>query len=190
MEELTVTLAQRLKKLRKARELTLPELSAALKEKYDINISRESLSNYEVTAPHHTKYGKNEGMAVKYLHYLADFYGVSTDYLLGRTRVRTTDTEVQAVSNYTGLSSRAIFWLRSLSAEQIEVFNLLLDEASFSLTLHQIVKLKQIAAATQDETITINDSFTMNREFYTNVLKYTIDESLRKAVDIILKGGI
>ncbi len=39
---------------------------------------------------------------------IADAYNVSTDYLLGRTPNKTTDTQLQGVCEYTGLSETAI----------------------------------------------------------------------------------
>ncbi|MCI9269540.1 MAG: hypothetical protein HFF40_11895 [Lawsonibacter sp.] len=192
MEELAVTLAERLRKLRQDRGLTILGLKAALKEKYGIDISGESLTNYEVKDSNHSKYGKNEGMNVKYLRCLADFYNVSTDYLLGRTLVRTTDTEIQAVSNYTGLSHRAIWRLHSgMSKDEIKVFNLFLDDSLFWFALHDIVQLKEIySQATQDNSITVKEqSFPIDRDFYISIKKYIIDDSLRRAVDLVLKGG-
>lgn len=43
---------------------------------------------------------------------IADAYNVSTDYLLGRTPNKTTNPELQAVCEYTGLSERAVNNLR------------------------------------------------------------------------------
>lgn len=48
---------------------------------------------------------------------IADFYGVSTDYLLGRTETRSPNATIQAVCDYTGLSERAVSALRSLYNE-------------------------------------------------------------------------
>lgn len=45
---------------------------------------------------------------------IADAYNVTTDYLLGRTLNKTTDTELQAVCEYTGLSEKAIDFLHIL----------------------------------------------------------------------------
>lgn len=39
---------------------------------------------------------------------IADFYNVSTDYLLGRTNEPSTDTDVRAVHTYTGLDGESI----------------------------------------------------------------------------------
>lgn len=120
MNDLSMALAQRLKELRKSKGLTYAGLSEALKTEYGIHISKESLSNYEVsTAIPHSKSGKNEGMNVKYLRCLADFYGVSTDYLLGRSEVQSPDVTIQGVVDYTGLSENAVGKLHSLAEDDI-----------------------------------------------------------------------
>lgn len=38
------------------------------------------------------------------LSIIADYYGVSTDYLLGRTENRTTDNNIRSICEYTGLT--------------------------------------------------------------------------------------
>lgn len=192
MEELTAILAERLRTLRQDRGLTILGLKAALKEKYGIDISGESLTNYEVKDSNHSKYGKNEGMNVKYLRCLADFYNVSTDYLLGRSNVRTRDERITTLANYTGLSSRAIFMLHSLSSEQIEVFNLLLDNGLFWFALEHAADLKRIYdEPMKDGHITVREqSAPIDREFYIGIKKFLIDDSLRKAVELVLKGGV
>jgi transcriptional regulator with XRE-family HTH domain len=48
----------------------------------------------------------------------ADFFNVSTDYLLGRTDIKTNNTKVQDICKYTGLSENAIlFMAKDLSVE-------------------------------------------------------------------------
>ncbi len=39
---------------------------------------------------------------------IADYFGVSTDYLLCRTDVASTNTDIQMICDYTGLSEKAI----------------------------------------------------------------------------------
>lgn len=39
---------------------------------------------------------------------IADYFNVSTDYLLGRTDVKTTDTTVKEICAYTGLSEKVV----------------------------------------------------------------------------------
>ena len=46
--------------------------------------------------------------SISYLLKIAKYYNVSTDYLLGLSYVKTTDTKLKDVCNYTGLSEAAI----------------------------------------------------------------------------------
>lgn len=101
----SLLMAKRLKELREEKKLSHVSLSKALKERYDIDISRDSLMSYEVSDPHHTKAYKNEGMRVEYLRCLADFYCVSADYLLGFTNDQ--NREASAVDDL-GLSPSVV----------------------------------------------------------------------------------
>ena len=135
MENLSPVLAQRLKDLRESRGLTLAALSKALTEEYGIQISKESLTNYEVVDSFHSKARKNEGMSVKYLRCLADFYCVSTDYLLGITDIPNTDTDMQAVHKFTGLSAGAIAKLQNIYDENrktafSDIISLLIEDSN------------------------------------------------------------
>lgn len=67
-------LVQRLRELRESRGLRQRELAEILK------ISQTVYSRYERGA---------QGMPLNHLMTLADFYETSTDYILGRTNVRT-----------------------------------------------------------------------------------------------------
>ena len=77
-------IAKRLKELRQKFGLSHVQLSNLLKEKKGLKISHDSLQIYEVAEPH-SRANANLGMRVEYLIALADIYGVTTDYLLGRT---------------------------------------------------------------------------------------------------------
>lgn len=46
---------------------------------------------------------------------LADFFGVSLDYLVGNTSVRSTEADLKAVCDYTGLDERAVDRLREIN---------------------------------------------------------------------------
>ena len=61
-----------------------------------------SISNYanDVQQPNITR-----------LAAIAEYFGVSTDWLLGLSDVRTPDIKTQAICNYTGLSEHAVFEL-------------------------------------------------------------------------------
>lgn len=62
-------------------------VSAQAINQYKLGVSRPSLEN---------------------LCKIADYYGVSVDYLVGHTTVKSRDTTMQAVCNYTGLSEEAV----------------------------------------------------------------------------------
>lgn len=100
--------AERLKDLRKRKNLSHAQLRNEIKAKYGIDISKSTLLNYEVSDPYNTKYGSNAGMKIEFLSCFADFYEVSADYLLGRTDTPTTDVSLRAASEYTGLSNEVV----------------------------------------------------------------------------------
>lgn len=102
--EKSFIMAERLKQLREENGYSHEKLSNALNERYSIKISSDSLMNYEVSDPHHTKAGKNKGMRVEYLRCLADFYGVSADYILGANVPRSPNISVQEIVSKTGLA--------------------------------------------------------------------------------------
>ncbi|MDR0294079.1 MAG: helix-turn-helix domain-containing protein [Oscillospiraceae bacterium] len=88
-------LGDKLAELRKKRGLTQVDVAAFLQ------ISRQAYSTYEV--------GKHE-MDLQSLQKLADFYGVSIDYLFGRYDVKpfllSDDDEIALVKDYRGLDGR------------------------------------------------------------------------------------
>ncbi len=63
----------------------------------------------------------------------ADYFGVTTDYLLGRTNAQTQKAKLQAVCNHTGLSDKSVILLLDLkenSPAQLRVINFLLEQAA------------------------------------------------------------
>ncbi len=130
------TMAVRLKLLREEKGLSHVRLSAALYEKYGVKISRDSLMSYEISDPYHSKAGKNQGMRVEYLRYLADFYGVSADYILGTSSTRSAIPDMQQAVQYSLLSEKAISTIRGLGnsllpPSQLDKLNWLLSNNHF-----------------------------------------------------------
>ena len=111
-QEQSFLMAKRLKDLRTKKGLSCKELKDALFNEYGINISRDSLMSYEIQTEHHSKIkdGKypNLNMGVEYLNAFAQFYAVSTDFLLGLSDVPTNDPQAAAAAGYTGLTVEAI----------------------------------------------------------------------------------
>lgn len=103
-------LGARLKALREERGLSHVDLIKQLNEKYGISVSRDSVMAYEISDETRAKASKlpNMGMRVETLYCLADFYGVSLDYLLGKTTVKAADCNMQYMSGYTGLSEQTL----------------------------------------------------------------------------------
>ena len=105
--DFTEVLADRLRNLREEKDLSWDRLAEALKDQYGIQIHRDTLKFYEAKG-NHSKAGNNRAMKAEYLNCLADFYGVSVDYLLGRTDTRSPDADVQAIMQKTALSETTV----------------------------------------------------------------------------------
>lgn len=112
-KERSFEMAKRLKALRDEKGLSHVSLSKELKEKYGISISKDSLINYEISEDNRTRAQDfpNLKMKVEYLLVLADYYGVSTDYLLCQTDTKSPIIELRQTCDYTGLSERAALGL-------------------------------------------------------------------------------
>lgn len=86
-------------------ELSYQKLHDKIKEKCNINISADSLSNYEVdVTQNHSRAEKCKGMKIEFLRALSSFYGVSTDWLLGISDTRSRDDGIKSIVESSGLS--------------------------------------------------------------------------------------
>ena len=118
LNEQSKKMGERLKALREKKGISHSKLSSELFEKYKIGFDKTTLMNYEVNCECHTKFGKNLGMGADRLFVLADFYGVSTDYLLGITDIPTADINIRAICDYTGLTEASIDFLHWYISEK------------------------------------------------------------------------
>ena len=71
---------------------------------------------------------------------IANYYGVSIDFLLGNTHIESTNPTIQAVGHYTGLSDKAIETLRILKEKQeyrayIDLLSCIIANADFEYFL-------------------------------------------------------
>lgn len=71
--------AKRLKELRQEKELSLDMVVYDMDKRFSIEITKSHLSRWEN--------GKNEP-SIRFASYLAQYYGVSVDYLIGLTDSR------------------------------------------------------------------------------------------------------
>lgn len=94
---------------------TLCELREAKGKEYtrqkvanDLNISRASLEYYE----------KGQRLPdIEIAAKIADYYNVSVDYLLGRSKSQSNDKELTAVADYLGVSDWAVMLIREYSGK-------------------------------------------------------------------------
>ena len=121
-KELSFKMGKRLKEERERKGLSHVGLSNALYERYGVRIAKDSLINYEVCVENHAKSFKNNGMRVEYLRYLADFYGVSTDWLVGLSNVRNPNPSVRSICEVLGLTESSVGVLREWIIENKDFF--------------------------------------------------------------------
>lgn len=138
--------SQRLRTLRKERKLSHAALSELT------GIGEQTLKNYEQAAIHgDADFGKATdrtraigGMSIKNLYKLAKLLNVSSDYLIGLAEVPSSNMDVRAICEYTGLTESAVDSLRFFSSKNkhgiypagftendlspIECINLILDD--------------------------------------------------------------
>lgn len=182
--ESSLIMAERLKKLRLERSLSHVSLSKALKEQFGIEISRDSLMNYEVSDPNSTKAYKNEGMRVEFLRCLAEFYGVSTDYILGLTNDRSSE---RLTVDDLGFSDYAIEKLESYSRfhkDYLSGVDMLLQAsdfysfAAFSFRLRDFIRLERSAG--RSWIAQVGDIVEGERQ--RQLIKCTVREGLEKMI--------
>lgn len=139
-DDLMKITASRLQELRKRNKLSHQRLSESLEKKYGIKISKSSLINYEAD-DFHSRSGSNAGMKAEYLRCLADFYGVSADYILGTSDIESPDISVQTVAKYTGLSENAVKRLYELKQQERKYEN---NEFSPIAILSRLLEHRQL----------------------------------------------
>jgi len=113
-DEQKIKTAKRLKALREEKGISHVTLSKELLEQCGLKISKDSLMKYEVSDVYHTSFGAISGMAAETLYCLAQYYNVSTDYLLAITDIQSIEPDMQAACKYTGLSEAAINNIKNL----------------------------------------------------------------------------
>lgn len=77
---------------------------------------------------------------------IADYYGVSTDYLLGRTDVKAADTDKRAMCEYSGLTESALEILHTLKGnpDYPRLISAMLEDKTFQAILPDIPNLERV----------------------------------------------
>ncbi len=133
--------AKRLKTLREKKKLTQLELARALIAKYELKDKKgealedksllASIKKYEADE-FHSNHGSVAGMATKTLFMFADFYGVPTDYILGKSEVEEATND--KINKRFGLNDNSIGSLENCCQKNpylIDTINFLLTSEKF-----------------------------------------------------------
>lgn len=114
-----VLCSKRLRELRQERQISHQALADAIgvSKQVVINYEQAFINNGISTNSPSDKTFAVAGMKIETLFKLAEYYNVSTDYLLGRTDVKTPDTSISGCTQLTGLSETSIRKLMELNEE-------------------------------------------------------------------------
>ena len=102
-------IGERIRALRESKGLSQQAVAEALQ------IKRESINSWE---------NGLRDLKTASIVALADYFGVSTDYLLGRTECKSPDIDVQAICKKTGLSEAAVSTLVDLKENDVIYYDL------------------------------------------------------------------
>lgn len=116
-------LAERLIELRESNNLTQQELADKL------GITRQSLSLYERA---------ERTINIDVLLEISRCFNVSTDYLLGVSKNKSTDENLQSVSKYLRLTEGAINSLQAIRFLTSEILDMTLNTQGFSLLMQDL----------------------------------------------------
>ncbi len=144
------TFAKRLISLREQKNITQQELAD------ELGITRQSLSLYEKA---------ERTINIELLARIADFFNVSTDYLMGRTDIATLDESIQTACKVTGLSEEAI---RKIQLETANYESNSVDVATLNaiLTCHWFWNMFfQLSILERDSKQQLNSPYNVDIEF-------------------------
>lgn len=194
-----VLCSERIRELREAKKESHATLGNA------VSINEQTLKNYEQAALYKgqstgkDRVTKIAGMNINNLCKLADHFGVSTDYLLGRTNIQTADADIQASCKTTGLSEEALETVVALGDEEKEVLSKLIGAEGFEELLVDISQLHEHAQildyifpivkdpqekVPEEEKITGNDFALMYD--YVRLDKYELKDSFAAIIEEII----
>lgn len=171
------TFAQRLIDLREQKNITQQELAD------ELGITRQSLSLYEKA---------ERTINIELLAKIADFFNVSTDYLMGRTNTATLDESIQTACKVTGLSEKAINNITSFKlyhdfpivfhdmALQL-VMNSVVDEVGFICDFLESDEFSELFR-TLEKAVANKIAAYIESEFFPEQNKYGTRKSLDKSI--------
>ena len=175
-EKYNATFPTRLRELLAPKGVTITALADKLE------ISRQAVSQYQdgSTQPN-----------LQSLAEIAKYFGVSTDWLLGLTDVRTPSMDVRAIANYTHLSDKAIERLNSLTAiEGGDLYLIMLSAMIESPELYRLIgqiryyidRLAEYEASSKDDPAAFDAA-----EYKITSERYGVTYSFEKLLNDVLE---
>jgi transcriptional regulator with XRE-family HTH domain len=130
--------SQRLRDLRTERKISFDTLAEA------IGVSPQVLKNYELACryrdcPPNLQPNKMEaiaGMSISTLYKIAQYFNVSTDYLLGFTKYPTPNATLRSICEYTGLSEKAVLRLHDKARQKGSSISAVIESQEFWDIIH------------------------------------------------------
>ena len=110
-------------------------------------------------------YNEDRTVTLEYVVKYAEYFKVSTDYLLGLTDTKSTDPEIQAVCDYTGLSEDAVRCLHQYLTHETAAFdhvcfNILNDLLEEGSPLYEVINNAAINRRIAQSSISQMGNFT------------------------------
>ena len=180
----------RLRKLREEKGVSQAVLSAML------GVSKSTVGLWETgdTLPD-----------ARALYDMANYFGVSVDYMLCRSDVKNIAADIQAAAKCTGLPEIVIDWLQSVKCdstrlETLETLNAIIGNKTFQVLLLSVNELKKVQIAAEVDRWIDDADYIPTQEIgygkyvvggyeYLSVLEYRIAECFRMVInDITLKS--
>ena len=162
-------------------------LELLTEERRDIDYklsNKDQAKEMGIPYPTFTKY-LHDGAecGIFYLKKIANYYGVSTDYLLGLTDVKAPETNLRAICEYTGLTETAVEAIR-LFKEQGDFLSTLFSAFQFQSVICELLKIPEtsnqcLSAAMNKDHKTVKELFQR-----TDFLCYRAEKEFRRVIDM------
>lgn len=159
-----------------------------IKQDEDITLSQTQQAK-QMKIPHQNfaKYVNDEAeCSISTICKIAEYYGVSTDYLLGLTDIKSTDTTIQDICEYTGLSELVIVNLkmwkkakndnRDIGFHNTETLNSLFETPSFLILLFYLRLLNRYSSDTLKSTNEIDVGEMLENDKDSDLCRYKVSE--------------
>lgn len=126
--------AKKLRELSKAKGITQQALADYIGEHTGETITRQSVGQWFIgsTCP-----------SLRVVPLIAQFFGVSTDYLLTETKTKTPDEKIRAAVDDMGISEKSVENIRAITASGLKA-DLLLESEQFSDILKHLSEIERL----------------------------------------------